>query len=79
MNKKTDEQLLAEANALDAAYASAEIHDLRHQIKYLERVLTELVTQIQEDIAPDSVTPHFWDAVQDAEEALGYHDITDKI
>ena len=71
---KSDEQLLKEANELDAAYTSAEIHDLRNQNAFLLRVLNELVCQIQEDIAPDAATQHFWDAVQTAEEALGYEE-----
>jgi hypothetical protein len=39
---KSDEQLLAEANALDAAYAGAEIFDLRKENEYLSRVLWDL-------------------------------------
>ena len=72
--KKSDEQLLKEANKLDALYTSAEIYDLRNQNKYLLRVLDKLVFQIQENIAPDAATQHFWDAVQTAEEALGYEE-----
>ena len=68
--KKSDEQLLAEANALDAAYAGAEIFDLRNENKYLRRVLHELIIQIQEDVQVDSVTEHFWEAVADAEKVL---------
>jgi len=72
--KKSDEQLLKEANELDALYTSAEIYDLRNQNKYLLRVLDKLVFQIQENIAPDAAIQHFWDAVQTAEEALGYEE-----
>jgi hypothetical protein len=68
--KKSDEQLRAEANALDAAYAGAEIFDLRNENQYLRRVLHQLIMQIQEDVQVDSVTEHFWEAVDDAEEAL---------
>ena len=71
---KTDEQLLKEANELDALYTSAYIHDLKNENVYLKRVLTELVCQINEDVSPDTVTQHFWDAVQTAEEALGYYE-----
>lgn len=71
---KTDEELRAEANALDAAYTSAALFDAKNEIKYLKSVLTELVCQIQEDVAVDSVTEHFWEAVDAAEEALGHYD-----
>jgi hypothetical protein len=68
---KTDEQLLAEANALDAAYAGAEIVDLRHENEYLRRVLLELVLQVKEDFPEESCTSHLCTAIEDAEEALG--------
>ena len=71
MNRKSDEQLLAEATALDKVYAEAEISDLRWQNEYLLRVLSNLVDQINEDIGADSGTRHFWAAVEEAEEALG--------
>lgn len=71
MNRKSDDQLLAEATALDKVYAEAEISDLRWQNEFLMRVLTMLVDRINEDISQDSGTRHFWAAVEEAEEALG--------
>lgn len=71
MNRKSDDQLLAEATALEKAYAEAEISDLRWQNEYLLRVLSNLVDQINEEIGTDSGTRHFWAAVEEAEEALG--------
>jgi len=67
---KSDEQLLKEANELDAAYTSAYIHDLKNENEYLRSVLAQLIAQIQEDVQVDSVTEHFWEAVDVAEEAL---------
>lgn len=72
---KTDEELRAEANALDAAYTSAALFDAKNEIEYLKRVLTELVCQIQEsDVRIKSASEHFWEAVDAAEEALGHYD-----
>lgn len=72
---KSDEELLAEANALDAAYAGAELFDAQKKIEYLERILKNLVTNIHEDISSAQATEHFWASVYDAEEALGYHTV----
>jgi len=36
----------------------------------LRRVLTQLIVQIQEDVQVDSVTEHFWEALDDAEQVL---------
>jgi len=70
--KKSDEQLLAEANALDAAYAEAEIFDLRKENEYLRRVLSSLVHQADEDV--EFKSKHLQTAIEDAMEALGYYD-----
>lgn len=72
--RHSDEHLLAEAKALDDAYTSAALVDAQNEIKYLKQVLEELVVQINQDVPVDSVTRHFWDALQDAEEALGYYE-----
>ena len=70
--KKSDEQLRAEANALDAAYAGAEIFDLRKENEYLRRVLSSLVHQADEDV--EFKSKHLQTAIEDAMEALGYYD-----
>lgn len=77
LRNKTDEELLAEANALDATLTSAELFDARNQIKYLERVLKNLVNNVLEDVPREFGTEHLWASVDDAEEALGYYDIED--
>ena len=70
--KKSDEELLAEAKALDAAYAGAEIFDLRKENEYLRRVLSSLVHQADEDV--EFKSKHLQTAIEDAMEALGYYD-----
>ena len=71
--RKTDDELLAEANALDATYAAAELHDLRYQIEYLRKVLANLYYQTQEDALRK--TKDLESALDDAAEALGLFDI----
>lgn len=71
--KKSDEELLAEANALDAAYAGAEIFDLRKENEYLRRVLSNLLDHAGEDV--EFKSKHLQTAIEDAMEALGYLDI----
>jgi len=71
--KKSDEQLRAEANALDAAYAGAEIFDLRNENQYLRRVLSNLLDHVGEDV--EFKSKHLQTAIDDAMEALGYLDI----
>ena len=68
--KKSDEQLRAEANALDAAYAGAEIFDLRNENQYLRRVLSNLLDHVGEDV--EFKSKHLQTAIDDAMEALGY-------
>lgn len=67
---KNDEQLLAEVNALDEAYALADLSDLRKENAHLKCVLAELVVQINEDVPVESWSSHLSEAVGDAEEAL---------
>ena len=67
--------MLAEANALDAAYTGSEIHDLRMQNEYLRKVLANLYYQTQEDALRK--TKHLENALEDAAEALGLYDISD--
>ena len=71
---KTDEQLLAEANALDAAYAQADRRDLIVENQYLRQVLEELILQVKEDFPEEAWTRFVREAIEDAEEALGWHD-----
>ena len=71
---KTDEQLLAEANALDAAYVAADAFDLRKENEYLRKVLEELILQVKEDFPEEAWTRFVREAIEDAEEALGWHD-----
>lgn len=71
-----EKKLLEEAKALDEAYMSSALHDANFQIKYLEKILKTLVDNINEDIPREQGTDHLWAAVEDAEEALGYHDVT---
>jgi hypothetical protein len=70
-----DEELLAESNALDAAYAAAQLHDAQYRVQYLERVLKNLVDNVTEDVPREVGTDHLWASVEDAEEALGYYDV----
>jgi CHAD domain-containing protein len=71
--KKSDDQLLAEANALDAAYASAELHDLRTQVEYLTRALRDLHDNVQSDFLEESWSKHLSMSMNDAAEALGLY------
>ena len=71
---KTDEQLLAEANALDAAYAQADRRDLIVENQYLRQVLEELIIQVKEDFPEEAWTQFVREAIEDAEEALGWHE-----
>jgi hypothetical protein len=44
--------------------------ELINENEDLRRVLTQLIIQIQEDVQVDSVTEHFWEALDDAEKVL---------
>lgn len=68
---KTDEQLLAEAYALDAAYMSAEIHDLRGDVAYLTRTLHDLYHQVEADIPEGQMSQSLLRVMYRAAEALG--------
>ena len=73
MINKSDEQLLAEANALDADYLRAHVRDLEYQVEYLRRVLSNLLDHAVEDVGIKS--KHLQTAIEDAMEALGYYDV----
>lgn len=47
----------------------------RTENEYLKRVLSDLVKNIREDVPNHIGTRHLWDAVEEAEEALGLHDL----
>ena len=70
---KTDEQLLAEANALDAAYAAADAFDLRKENEYLRKTLENLYYQVREDVPYESRSKHLHAAIEDAAEAIGLY------